>query len=264
MRFLPISDYSHKQDVGGHETHPTQELVHNRDNQADLTILEPGQALPGTGFKALDFRDLAKTARLEKSFDNYSGSHPTFPNITLTTEDITRCKMAWRAIEAHPQDSEDCRYDPFPTARSRHWSNFMPPTLVQRCRNWPDIDDVRQLPMALGITLAALIYGGLHALAWFAHFNSSDEQLLWRISACVVMGGLPSLHVLASIFETAEDSETIPDSINVLSIISMGLLLMAYMSARLFLVVECFVNLSHLPAGVYDVPKWTSYFPHIS
>ena len=250
--------------MAAHGTLPTQEVVDDRDIEADLTILTPGQALPGTGFKALDYRGLAEIARLEESFDNYSGSHPPFPHITLTTEDVNRCKMAWRAVEAHPQENEDCWYNPFSTARSRHWLNFASPTLVQRCKNWPAIDDVRQLPMALGITLAALIYGGLHALAWFAHFDSSTEQLLWRISACTVMGGLPGLHILASIFETAEESVTIPDSINFVTIILKGLLLMAYMSARLYLVVECFINLSHLPAGVYNVPKWTSYFPHIS
>lgn len=38
----------------------------------------------------------------------------------------------------------------------------------------------------------------------------------------------------------------------------------AYVLARAYLVVECFINVSHLPAGAYKVPSWTAYFPHIA
>lgn len=37
-----------------------------------------------------------------------------------------------------------------------------------------------------------------------------------------------------------------------------------YFLARIYLVVECFVNLFHLPAAVFQVPNWSVYFPHIS
>lgn len=37
-----------------------------------------------------------------------------------------------------------------------------------------------------------------------------------------------------------------------------------YCMARVFLVVECFITLEHLPASVYNVPLWSNYLPHIS
>lgn len=39
---------------------------------------------------------------------------------------------------------------------------------------------------------------------------------------------------------------------------------LVYVLARAYLIVECFVALSNSPVGIYDVPAWSSYFPHIS
>jgi hypothetical protein len=35
-----------------------------------------------------------------------------------------------------------------------------------------------------------------------------------------------------------------------------------YMLARLYLVIECFSTLAHLPPEVYLEPSWTRYLPH--
>ena len=233
---------------------PTQELGLARDNGANSTILMPGQTLPGTGFKVQDLRGLVEEydlmkyhGRLTSSFDRYEGSHPPWPHISLTAQDVTRYKMAWRAVEFFQQINYAiwwCK------------SDLMP--LVQRCKDWPDIYTLDELPTILSFTIAALIYGGLHALAWFAHFESSTQQLLWRISACVVMGAFPATWIFWSA------------GYNLLNIkirrysAVVALVALAYMLARAYLVVECFINLSHLPAGAYDVPSWSAYFPHIS
>ncbi len=123
-------------------------------------------------------------------------------------------------------------------------------------------------PIAFGFCAGALIYGGLHALAWFAHFDSSTEQLLWRISACVVMGGLPVIFVLITVGHRVErwtSNGGMSDFfLSSMLITLVGLILLAYILARGYLVVECFINLSHLPAEVYEVPQWSAYFPHIS
>ena len=37
-----------------------------------------------------------------------------------------------------------------------------------------------------------------------------------------------------------------------------------YFLSRAFLVVECFINLTHLPDSAFQVPKWTQYMPAIS
>jgi hypothetical protein len=40
--------------------------------------------------------------------------------------------------------------------------------------------------------------------------------------------------------------------------------ILLYCLARVYLVVECFINLSHLPESVFEVPVWSQYVPHIS
>ena len=160
--------------------------------------------------------------------------------------------MAWRAIQRSPK-------------------NFVPYAdfFSKRCKDWPEMEDMIKLPIALAFSVTALAYGGLHALAWHAYFKSPTEQLLWRISACVVMGGMPLLLLTAKL----EDSlpkifnyrPSIPRSlISYLVRLTLMLFVLAYALARAYLVVECFISLAHLPAEVYDVPSWASYFPHIS
>lgn len=234
------------------ETHPEQETRHEGDDETGLTILKPGQTLQGTGFKALDLTDIVarEPITLRGSFCTYTGSHLPLPNIRLTTQDVNRWTMAWRAY--------------------RH--GFKYDLIVRRCKNWPNMYRLANFPIALGFSAAAFIYGGLHALAWFAHFDSSTEQLLWRISACIVMGGIP----VSFVVYTSADHLYIPNSaksrnrtelefVTFLFLLSLVILiLVAYTLARAYLVVECFINLSHLSAGVYDVPSWSTYFPHIS
>ena len=39
--------------------------------------------------------------------------------------------------------------------------------------------------------------------------------------------------------------------------------ILVYVAARVFLVVECFVNFAHLPESAYMTPQWSRYVPHI-
>ena len=42
-----------------------------------------------------------------------------------------------------------------------------------------------------------------------------------------------------------------------------GLASLLYITARTFLVVECFLSLFHSPPGVFRQPVWSVYFPHL-
>ena len=216
-----------------------------------------------------ELRDLVREYResLLGPFDNYTGSHPPYPHISLTTEDVTRYKMAWRAVELFRHTRFEGSVIPhifLPRLRYQ----AIPWAVVQRCKDWPDLENVLELPVGLGFIVAELIYGGLHALAWFAYFESSTQQLLWRISACVVMGGFPVFWVLLESVIYIGANITYHLHLSYIfvrfMVIALALVALAYMLARAYLVIECFINLSHLPVGVYDVPKWASYFPHIS
>lgn len=241
-------EYDIGQANANHETHSEQETAHDGDNEGGSTFLAPGQIVQGTGWK------------LRKEYvKGHNESHPPLPNISLTTQDVTRWKMA---------------------ARAHHFNGSLN-LVVLRCENSLSVDAFYELLESLSFSAAALIYGGLHALAWFAHFDSPTEQLLWRISACVVMGGSPVIFVfdryptqlqigrrkinrhrrIKSLNPVWNFLGTlIEDLLRILRV----LILLAYIQARAYLVVECFINLSNLPAGAYDVPTWSAYVPHIA
>ena len=78
------------------------------------------------------------------------------------------------------------------------------------------------------------------------------------------MGGIPIIVVSNILYGKMNRQSSLDDTIRFTLILLLLLLSLAYVLARGYLVVECFINLSHLPAGVYDVPSWATYFPHIS
>ena len=134
--------------------------------------------------------------------------------------------------------------------------------------------------MLLGLTLAGVWYGGLHVLAWQAPFSTQAQEKLWRICSVV----LASSGFLATIFfylmhllsvyidDMMDPASSIFRAFDQLgrwpTILCMGLILLSYcllyVFARVYLVVECFINLAHLPEGVYEVSSWSQYVPHIT
>ena len=228
-----------------------------------MTLLRPGEILQGTCFQLKSELD----ARQRSDYLEMVGVNacPRFPTIELTSSDVTRWKMASRLVESIKRVDPDFKD---PGQRRFCW----------RCEDWPDTR-FSKLPIALGFSGAALTYGGLHALAWSAHFGSFREQLLWRMSTCVVIGVVPICYSIYSLYNFCKDHFFYGHLGNEFWFRAMGkvfpgiegyafclwcLIVLAYMLARAYLVVESFINLSHLPVGAYDLPEWSTYFPHIS
>ena len=208
-------------------------------------MLLPSERLPGTGFR------IHKHIRLDEF------QFP-MPNVNLTTSDVVRWKMAWQARAS--LESQDRDFNWF-------YDFIRRPSFRQRCKDFPSIDRIKELPIMIGFSSATLVYGGLHALAWFAEFSSPTEQLLWRISASAVMGGLPTIFAINRLIDLLR-RRNYPFNRFASVLEQLELLIypiaLAYVLARAYLVVECFISLSHMPAGVYNVPDWAAYFPHIS
>lgn len=271
MDLLSPEGFDDESRIGNDKGAPKQESGPFGNEEVTSTILEPGQTLQGTGLQILHPRDIpysdiitlsnfgihlprSTPPELRKAFNEL---HSTLPPVNLTARDINRWKMAWRACRPHTGGKPG-------NARVLSGESHQQ-LLARRCGNWPESDRIFQLPIILGFTTATFIYGGLHALAWSAHFDSATEKTLWRISSCVVMGGLPVIwglagwdryhilkrHIITGYYGLACGYMLI-------------LMLVAYVLARAYLVVECFINVFHLPAGVFDTPEWSTYFPHIS
>ena len=223
-----------------------QDSIETTARQPDLnghlasTEYMPGKGIPDTGLK------LKNT--LEVDFKEDGKIHTTLPSLKLTKQDINRWKMAKRAAESIDEISDD--------------KIFSGNAFERRCTNMPSLRVVfNNLPLLLGCSAVPMVYGGLHALAWFAHFHSPTEQLLWRISSVVVIGGIPTF---VAIWKLA-DSFSADHAVVALTFFVLDFLIaIPYVLARLYLVVECFIQLSHLPAGVYEESHWSAYFPHIA
>lgn len=52
--------------------------------------------------------------------------------------------------------------------------------------------------------------------------------------------------------------------IRVLKVVVMVILAIVYFGLRIFIFLECLINLGHLPPSAYDVVRWSQYVPHIS
>jgi hypothetical protein len=146
--------------------------------------------------------------------------------------------------------------------------------------------------LSTGLLLAGSLYGGIHLFAWNGPFPSGTERLLWRIS-CLIIASPVALALLLIVAATAIFVvwllvEIIDDYMPIKSILSwlyapihtfletelgedifffilfgiFSMLALVYAAARTYLVVECFINIAHLPDAVFQEPNWSQYIPH--
>lgn len=206
-----------------------QESVHNGNTEDGSTTLMPGQTLQGTEWmmrrpSELHLSDLCKeTLPLwvckslngnnntpRNNFANHEhedspSDYSPLPSIRLSTRDVTRWNMAWRSFCAIRQEILQDGKDNLVEATSIIGRG----PIFQRCKNWPLEHELNDRLIVFGFTTAGLIYGGLHALAWLANFHSPTEQLLWRVSACVVMGGFPVIFIMWLVVNQEVDKDWI-------------------------------------------------------
>ena len=201
--------------------------------------------------------------------------------------DLKRWTLALQAIQRYDLEQDMRTRHQNPTAAGRN--------LVPRVK--PRIDNIiyelSRIELWLGLAVAGSMYGGLHLVAWNAAFSSKVEETLWRIAASSVAltGFLVGPLVFWSRFAIADrgltgllkrnwEGQELRQSqknrtqvwgeiiLAALFLVSMctlvPLLWFTYIFSRVYLVVECFKNLAHLPAGAYQLPQWSSYVPHIT
>jgi len=169
--------------------------------------------------------------------------------------------------------------------------NDLPRNAVyERAKNWPSDfnfsvfndmfvpEDFRAyttssdgLILLCAYTVSGLAYGSLHLVAWKFPFTSHVQELLWRISGLAIASSGPGFIILSIVvwpftytFRKSPSGHII-ERFSLLVITGVYFLyLLFYVVARAYLVVECFISLAYLPDVVFQQPRWTSYFPHIS
>lgn len=115
--------------------------------------------------------------------------------------------------------------------------------------------------------IVAIIFGGIHCMAWFFTFPTHEEQVLWRISA-VVTTCTPCLCLSAYLnSEIIYLVRRLPDSerhiIWGVYLMTCCALVTLYITARVVLLVLMFTTLRNLPPDAYKVVSWTSLVPHL-
>ncbi|KAK0229409.1 hypothetical protein EDD85DRAFT_974646, partial [Armillaria nabsnona] len=104
----------------------------------------------------------------------------------------------------------------------------------------------------IGIMVAVgSIFGAFHCAAWSFYFPSHAEMVLWRYASMTVLVGLvvaflPTGHLLIFIFTLLTRTGTV-----------------AYIVARIILIVLAFMQLRFLPPLAFHTVQWTTYLPHI-
>jgi len=108
------------------------------------------------------------------------------------------------------------------------------------------------------MSVVGVVFGGIHCIGWYFNFPSSDEAMLWRVSSAVLTG---VAFILPLLFYLIMEAST--DSSRWLFFITAVLAVIAYVVARLLLLVEAFISLRHLTHGMLALVKWTSFIPYI-
>ena len=162
----------------------TDHAQETRGREPPILAMGSGQTIPMTDTRIKSAHDFTQSIseQLSRRYgDTLHRSHHLFPatGVQLAEQDMNRWKAASNTIRYYNESNQELK-------------NSRP--FVQRCKNWPPIfnkDVKNDVWTILVFSAAGLFYGGLHALAWSANFAFPVQQLLWRISACMVIGGFP-------------------------------------------------------------------------
>lgn len=118
-------------------------------------------------------------------------------------------------------------------------------------------------------TTIAMIFGGIHCVAWSFAFISRAEQLLWRTSSTIIMCipllylivfGALSLYLRSSLRVLPTWLKDVLEKLFGFFLFSTAFL---YAAARISLLVQPFLSLRSLPQGAYEAVRWTEFLPHI-
>lgn len=107
------------------------------------------------------------------------------------------------------------------------------------------------------LSAMGVLFGGIHCIAWFFHFPTLLEKLLWQ-AACFLMVILPAATVAFTLMVSKGGS--IPGPIMKFAF---SVLFVLYTIARLFLFAFAFTTLRDLPPDTYTTVHWTTFVPHM-
>ncbi|KIK51330.1 hypothetical protein GYMLUDRAFT_252174 [Collybiopsis luxurians FD-317 M1] len=128
----------------------------------------------------------------------------------------------------------------------------------------PDLEPSKRQDQYIGYG-AAILFGAIHCAAWTFVFPSTVERVLWRVASLVVTCAPLCFAFMAHLRELGDGYLPDPwDKYLIGLILVFGYVVgLAYISARVTLIVLPFLALRDLPAAAFENVAWTSVIPHI-
>jgi hypothetical protein len=111
--------------------------------------------------------------------------------------------------------------------------------------------------LLLAEILVAMIFGGIHCIAWSFSFPTHVEQILWRVSSIATISipicFLVPLLSISFLFLAPSSFVFSPFFFPAL----------IYIFSRLILLILSFMSLRSLPPSAFYTVRWTTFIPHI-
>lgn len=238
--------------------------IAGQDAFDDDNVLTPAKWYSGFRFYGFSSSSSGHQFKTQSWRDEKDGSLSPLslgrPYLEISAQERLRWKLAARRYAkaaAAASVSDTSSSTSTTTCQSSDDAAYREP-VVRQVDDWfvSKFSIVERADAAIGMILGGFVYGGIHALAWAAPFPSAKERVLWRMASVVVIAFGP---VYVSLWHLAHKGKT---SVSFLATAFYRLILAAYLFSRTYLVVECFIQLAHLPMSAYYAPNWSAYFPH--
>ena len=111
-----------------------------------------------------------------------------------------------------------------------------------------------------------IVFGGVHYIGWSFVFPTMAEKSLWRAASLSIMC-IPPAFGLSQVLSRDNPSQAgranMMQKIAVVAhVVISAVLLLAYILARLLLIVQALVLLREQPASAFQTVDWTKFVPH--
>lgn len=141
--------------------------------------------------------------------------------------------------------------------------------LVDRVGDIPRIKTLSGVVIVATLAIAGFLYGSVHIAAWHTIFRTKTEEYLWKISAISLAVSGPIGVCVIFIFRSWDIEGKGNMSLGRFLLTSLLMFILpavgvVYVVARVYLIVESFINSTYLEASIFVVPNWLQYFPHIT
>ncbi|KAL8746503.1 MAG: hypothetical protein Q9190_001477 [Brigantiaea leucoxantha] len=232
---------------------------------------------------------LHKELSSQSSNSGISSSLPYLPVERLGFDEpyleIRQDNIGWRVVYAEMGDLAQYTVS--------HWymPNF-PPVVQAFLASLHDKNSKHELKSVFFVLLLlGVLYGGVHLFIWNGVFPTQAEHVLWNISAVTLLA-VPVLIVLLTavwlgvqkvkgLFRKDNNKKDGPDGntdkrsklvfavqivlcpVWYLFMMSFCMMALLYCFGRVFIVVESFASLRHVPKGVYEDVRWVQWIPHL-